>query len=296
MADKTLNATHSGELHIGSITISCAVLDDGTRVLSQGEFLEALGRHRKANVRKGGVEERVPPILQGKAINPFISEEILEKSRPISFRTTEGVRASGYRADLLPSVCEVYLQARDAGVLPQNQEHVAKQADILMRGLAHVGIIALVDEATGFQEIRDREALQAILDKYLRDQYAKWAKTFPDEFYQQIFRLRGWQWKGMKVNRPSVVAHYTNDIVYARLAPGVLEELQRLNPRVNGKRARKNTQWLTEDIGIPALKMHLNGVTAIMRGSTTWDQTMRMIQRAFPKINTNLEIPFPEND
>ena len=60
--------------------------------------------------------------------------------------------ASGYRAELLPDVCEVYLKAREAGVLPTNQKHVAKQAEILMRGLAHVGIIALVDEATGFQE------------------------------------------------------------------------------------------------------------------------------------------------
>ena len=52
-------------------------------MLSQAEFLEALGRHRKANVRREGGEERVPTILQGKAINPFISKDILEKSRPI---------------------------------------------------------------------------------------------------------------------------------------------------------------------------------------------------------------------
>ena len=68
----------------------------------------------------------MPAILQGKAINPFISKEIYEKSKPISFRTIHGVRASGYVADLLPAVCEVYLKARDADVLPKNQEHVVK--------------------------------------------------------------------------------------------------------------------------------------------------------------------------
>jgi hypothetical protein len=61
-----------------------------------------------ANVRREGGEEQIPAILQGKAINPFISKEILEKSRPIRFRTPSGVVASGYRADLLPDVCEIY--------------------------------------------------------------------------------------------------------------------------------------------------------------------------------------------
>ena len=36
-----------------------------------------------------------------------------------------------------------------------------------MRGFAQVGIAALVDEATGYQEVRDRKALQAILDAFL---------------------------------------------------------------------------------------------------------------------------------
>jgi hypothetical protein len=127
-------ATHEGILRIGNVEISCAVLEDGQRVLSQAEFLEALGRHRKANVRKEETEgeEPMPPILQGKAIKPFILPEIAQKSRPFNYRTLSGARASGYRADLLPSVCEVYLQARDAGVLPHNQE-LSESSPLLMR-------------------------------------------------------------------------------------------------------------------------------------------------------------------
>ena len=116
-------------LVIGGVEIPCYVLEDDTRVLTQAEFLEALGRHRKANVRKEGGEERIPAILQGKAINPFISRDILEKSRPIRFRTQAGVVASGYQAELLPAACEIYLRARDAGVLPEKtKKHVARQA------------------------------------------------------------------------------------------------------------------------------------------------------------------------
>ena len=166
----------------------------------------------------------------------------------------------------------------------------------LVKGFAIIGIIALIDEATGYQEIRDRKALQEILDKYLRKEYAAWAKRFPDDFYQQIFRLRGWQWRGMKPNRPGAVANYTKDLVYARLAPGVLAELERLNPIDSGRRGAKHHQWLTSDVGHPALQAHLYGIIAIMRGSTTWEHAKRMVQRAYPKVNTTLELPFPDDD
>src|SRR5664280_281309 len=153
-------------LRIGDIEIECYVLDDGRRVLTQASFLEALGRHRKANVRREsteGGEEPLPAILQGKAISGFVTDEILEKSRPIRFKIPGGSRAYGYDATVLPIVCEMYLKARDNNTLDRQQEHVADQAEILIRGLAHVGIIALVDEATGYQEIRTKDALAKIL-------------------------------------------------------------------------------------------------------------------------------------
>src|SRR5258707_169410 len=63
-------------LRIGQIELEAYVLEDGTRVLSQRQFLEALGRHPKANVRKEGDEEQLPAILQGKSIKPYITEDL----------------------------------------------------------------------------------------------------------------------------------------------------------------------------------------------------------------------------
>lgn len=96
----------------------------------------------------------------------------------------------------------------------------------------------------------------------------------------------------MKVNRPQVVGHYTNDIVWDRLAPGVRDELEKNNQKdASGKRLAKHHQWLTEDVGHPALQEHLIGVIAIMQGSLKWDGFQRTLQRAYPKININLELP-----
>jgi hypothetical protein len=272
-------------LVIGGKEIQCYVLDDETRVLTQASFLESLGRHRKANVRNEGGEERLPAILQGKAVNPFISQELLEKSRPIQFRTDSGVLASGYRAEILPMVCEMYLKARDANALPQNQRHVAVQAEILIRALAHVGIIALVDETTGYQDYRSRTALNEILEQFVSEELRKWAKTFPDEFYKQMFRLRKWEFKPSSVRkRPGVVGKYTNNIVYDRLAPGILDELKKKNPKLpTGGRKHKHFQWLTEDIGDPRLREHLASVITLMRASSEWTQFMRMLDRALPR-------------
>ncbi|MFZ3212027.1 MAG: P63C domain-containing protein [Terriglobales bacterium] len=99
----------------------------------------------------------------------------------------------------------------------------------------------------------------------------------------------------MKVNRPSVVGKYTNDLVYQRLVPGVLEELRHRNPKdEHGHRKGKHHQLLTEDIGIPALDNHLRAATAFMRAASTWDGFYRSMQRAFPKLNTTRLLNFPE--
>ena len=287
-------------LVIGDIEIDCYVLEDRARVLTQGGFLTAIGRAEKAKGGYGVKRRRVddpPSFLAARNLIPFISKDLIKSTAPIPFRSRR--IGYGYRAELLPQVCEVYLQARDSGCLLPSQVHIAQRADILMRGLATVGIIALVDEATGYQEIRDRKALQIILDKYLLAERAKWAKRFPDEFYKEIFRLRDWEWQGMKVNRPSVVGHYTNDIVWDRLAPGVHEELKRLNPKTErGRRKSLHHQWLTEDIGHAVLQKHLNGVIVLMRSVVRskggWDEFRRRLQRVFPKINTNLDLPLED--
>jgi hypothetical protein len=203
----------------------------------------------------------------------------------------------GYEATILSDICESILKARDAGVLPKHVAHYAARCDILVRGFARVGIVALVDEVTGYQEVRSRHALEQILERYIRGELGKWAKTFPDEFYREMFRLRDWQYYPLSVKRPQYVGHLTNDIVYARLAPGVLEELRSREPKDDsGRRRHRFHQWLTEDIGHPRLREHLAATLALMRASSRWSDFSRLLQRAFPKVNTNLEMPLDTDD
>lgn len=289
-------ATHEGVLKIGSIELPCAVLADGRRVLTQSGFMRALGRARQAKGRQyydGDVN--MPAFLTAKSLKPFISKDLEVTSSQIEFRTVKGAKAYGYAAELLPSVCEVFLDAEEAGALASNQKHIAVQAKILIRGLARVGIAALVDEATGYQDVRDRQALQAILDQYLQKELAAWAKRFPDEFYQEMFRLKSWPMNPLKVKRPGVVGKYTNNIVYERLAPGILEELEKRNPKdEKGHRKGKHHQLLTDDVGHPALAQHLYAVIGFMRASSEWEGFLRMLDLAYPKRHATLPLALPE--
>jgi hypothetical protein len=296
--DGATNASHDGDLNIGGKQIKAAVLPNGKRLLTQGTFLLALGRSRtpKAGTGGSGSVDGLPFFLAAEQLKPFISEELRLSTTPIIFRLKTGQKAVGYDANLLPMVCEVYLKLRDSFAaegkkVPVQYKHIIEACDLLVRGLARVGIAALVDEATGYQHERDRNALQAILDKYLRKEFAAWAKTFPDEFYREIFRIRGWAWKGMRVNRPQVVAHYTKDLIYSRLAPGILTELEKRNPSdTDGKRRGRHFQLLTDDIGVPALAQHLYGVIGMMRASDNWDAMMKMVNRAYPKRGDTIQV------
>ena len=293
---KVIAGTPDAPLVIGDIEIPCYVLEDETRVLSQRGFLSGIGRSENRPARRVNGGEHFPDFLAAKNLGPFIGAELTAASTSIRFQPPGGGSAAfGYRATLLPQVCEVYLAARAAGALYPSQHHVADRAELLIRGLATVGIIALVDEATGYQRVREERALATILERYIAEELRPWTRTFPYAFYGQIFRLRGW---GVVKDdkRPAVIGHYTNDFVYARLAPGLLDELRKRNPVLpHGWRRNRHHQWFTEEYGHPALKDHLVGIVALMRGAATWGGFKRSLDRAYPKINTTMAMPLDED-
>lgn len=289
MSDIIPEATHVGDLNIGDIAIKCAVLEDGARVLTRATFVKAMGRRGKA---KGGRvyddEFKTPVFLTAKNLKPFIPNDIVENSTPVIFKL-RGQKSIGYKAELLPEVCGVFLDAERAGALTPNQIPIAEKCNMLLRGFATIGIIALVDEATGYQEDRARNALEQILKTFISEELLKWVKTFPDEFYKQMFRLRGWQYQEFSVKRPIIAGRLTNDIIYQRLAPGVLGELKRITPKdPKGRLRHRYFQRLTEDIGNPALREHLASVITLMKASTNWRKFYAMLNRALPKWGSTL--------
>lgn len=281
-------ATHVGELVIGNRALECAVLEDGTRVLSQGTILEALDREAK----KGRQSEDRPPFLAATNLQPLVTPELRGLWEPIEYRDPRyRFHSVGYKAEILPMVCEVYLEARAHDVLLPSQRPAAQAAEVLVRGLARVGITALVDEATGYQEVRARDELRKILEAYVESQFRPWVRMFPADFFREIYRLQGWEYKPGTSKRTPYVGKLINHYIYEQLPNGVLDELRRVNPAdAKGRRKRKHHQHLSETTGNPHLDRQIATVTTLMKIANDKTEFESLFERAFPPAQPKLPV------
>lgn len=298
--NKIIKATHQGEININGLIISCAVLDDGTRVVSERSIADAIGaagsgaywRKRK----EGGAIK--PRYLYAKFLDKYISEDLsLNLSKSIRYIAVNGSEALGLQAEILPEICDVWVKADRKGAIPESSKNTAEKAYILLKGFATVGIIALIDEATGYQDVRVKDALQQIFEKFLLNEAKKYEVTFPLELYKQWFRLNGWEWKPENAQkRPSVIGKWTNKYIYDRMAPGLLKELERKNPKNDrGYREYKHFSFLTDEIGEPKLREFFGGLIALAKASTSWKKYISLVERAYPANGDQVELFFDED-
>jgi hypothetical protein len=291
---KIPRATFEGTLRIGEIPIPCYVLDNGTRLISHRGLQRSLGI-----AVSGGAQNtaRFVGLIEAKVqSNKNLTARI---SAPIDFIPPNyGRSAYGYEATVLADVCELILSARQLGVIGGSRmERMAAQCEILVRGFARVGVVALVDEATGYQKVRQRDELHKILEAYIAKELLPWTKRFPDEFYEEMFRLRGWGFDPESCKRPILVGKLTESIVYKRLPNGVLEELKKKNPKdEKGRRKYTHHRFLTENVGNPHLEKHLAVVTALMRASSTWKRFLKLLNKAVPRPSGEQKELFEDED
>lgn len=289
-------ALRSSELRIGSWIIPCHVLSNDLRVISQRGLLQMLDIRGRSAL--GG--ERLLGFMRHKVFenSQTFKDVSLAVQEPVRFFSTTGVLSFGYTGSTIIDYCRLILEARKSKLFEgDGMRYYAMAAESFITSVAKVGIVALIDEATGHQDNRERDDLQKHLERYLKKEFAAWAKRFPDDFYIELFRLRGWQWQGMKINRPQCVGTYTNDIIYSRMAPHMLEELERLNPaNEEGVRHHRHHQHLTFDIGHPHLQQHLYAVLAMMRVCNSWGVFIRMLDRAFPRIGDTYALALDDDE
>lgn len=289
--------TSERPLKIGNIEIPCYVLSDGTRVLAQRGLQSGIGLSESGG--SGGVRRIAAFMsrLSEKGID--VRGLVARTNSPIRFVPAHGGNpADGYDAMILPDICAVIIDADIKGKLDGRLKRLSERAAILQHGFATVGIIAMVDEATGYQGFRDRDTLQKILDRFIGKELSKYAPKFREEFYEQMFRLKGWTYHPGSSKRPMQMARITIDLVYDRLGPGLTKELRARRNEIfdaTGKKG-KLKQVLTEDIGHPALEEHLTGLTFIGKGfaDKDWDGFHRHVDRAVPAFNRTIPLPFPE--
>lgn len=281
--DKLPRATHSGSWIIdedSNIIVQCYVMDNGERVLSLRGASRAMGLSEKSSAT-------LVRNLSANWIGPYLSDSLrtwlshaLRNELP-DYVSDKGTKFTPFEASLFVDLCKAYVDARhDNALKSATNQQVADRLYLIMTAFAKTGLIAVIDEVTGYQDDRDRQELQRILSHYISEELMPWTKRFPDEFYKQMFRLKGWDYRG-KAKSP-YAGTLTNEYIYKYLPDGVLAELRQKKPRVSLKKNRKyrHHQFLTIDTGAKHLDNQLQQTIALMKASENWDEFDKLFKRA----------------
>lgn len=282
MIEPKFKESFLGKVKLGDKNIPCAVLIDNNnkpvRVFIEREVVGLLTGNKK-----GGLGRYLKP----KNLKPYVPKKFIGgiKNSVIKFKLN-GRDAHGFVGTDLIDICKMYYDARKDGKLLQSQQNLADVAEMIVFAFAKTGVDAIIDEVTGYQDIRVKGALQEILNKYLLDEAKKYRVTFPLELYREWFRLNSWEWKKENAQkRPGVIGRWTNQYIYERIAPNILKELERKNPKnKKGYREHKHFQFLTDEVGEPKLREFFGGLIALARASMTWRKYITLVERAYPKI------------
>lgn len=286
--EEMLIATHLGILPIGGLQLECYVLEDGRRVFHKRGMAKALGLKSE-----GG--NAFMKTLSRKGLGSEIDEKLWENiDNPIIFKSLGSDPAHGYEAEVLVDVCKAVLRANSAGKLTKSQETIANQSTVIINALAKVGIIALIDEATGYQSERSPDALRLLVDAYIEKEMREWEKEFPDDYYITLNKVYGSDpyvtraLGSVVINKPQHFGNFTNRFVYGPLENGeALKELQRLNPQVGVKGSRKQRfhQYLKKGYGLEKLREQRQEVLTMLKLSDNIDDFKRLYEKRFGPID-----------
>ncbi len=276
---KAISGSDDKPIRIADIAVPCYVLDNKYRVIATNGMLDTLNIAR-GGAMKGGMS-RLELFVSGKLIKPFISDDLLERVRiPIKFRVGRNI-AYGYDSDTLIDIAEAVIQADNEGKLQKQQSGIAHQCRVITSSLTRIGLVALIDEATGYQIKRDKNELQQILSAYLLPEHRPWMQTIPEEFTAEIYRVYGWERK--QNNRgPRYAGKLIRQLIYEKLPKPVLPALDEMNP-TNDKYQRKHRhhQFLTDKQGLDHFRSQVITVMTLLRISKSKVEFLRHLESYF---------------
>jgi hypothetical protein len=279
--ESALKATHWGELDIGGKLIPCYRLASGARIFSLKGVVTSLIE------TEGG---QLAEYIKVKSLRDFLPNDLIPAENDqipalVKFDTgAEGVGkfAWGLPVERFIDLCDAYSHAAESGNLTDRQQRIAVNANAFLRACAKVGIIALVDEATGYQEERPIDELQFKLKLFLVEEMRKWEKTFPDDLWVQFGRLTNW--KGSLHQRPKYWGHLVMELIYEYLDADVADWLKANTPKPN--HGQNYHQWLSEQYGLKKLVEHIWKVIGIASTCQNMDELKKKMRDLYGKVAT----------
>lgn len=283
---KIPRALFSGTIEIGDQSLPAYVLEDETRVFSTRGMLQSLGYAVNANADE---------VFNSKALKPFMlaNGDPYNNNAVISFKTDKNIRARGYDVEKFLDVCKAISEAFDSGTLTGRNAQAGLMANAILRATSKIGIIALVDEATGYQYVRQENALQFKLKLFLAEEMRAWEKTFPDQLWLQFAKLTNYEGDPTK-HRPQYWGYLVMEYIYRCLDPEVAEYIKENKPPA--RKGRNYHQYFNDEYGIRKLVEHIYQVIGVARACDTLDEFKKKMDHEFKGKPLQLEMFLSEHD
>jgi hypothetical protein len=275
-----------GYLKILDKEIPVAVLEGEKRVLVQREVVGLLTGNKKGGLGRYLKPDNLQPYLPDKFKNTPLDQAVC------TFKVGNNT-AQAFEAGDINDICNMYIKAREAGALLPSQYKLANAAEAIKNAVAKVGWVALIDEATGYQLVRDKDALRVLVQQYIIEEARDWTKEFYDPFFVELDRIYGNQ-RTISKSRPKYYAKFINSYIYDPIEKGaVLEKLRKLDPvNEKGQRRKRLHQFLNEALGLRVLRDRIAKVTAIMQISPN----MRRFKESYERMESKqLWFDYPED-
>jgi hypothetical protein len=279
--DTTPVALFPGKLKMADAEFSVYVLDNGKRVMAQREVVRLLTGKKESG--------KLASYVNAQVLRPYLdSDHVTKQTLQFKIPGTQYL-GHGYEATLLLDICDAYLRAREDGVLTGVQVDVAKQAEIITRACAKVGIIALIDEATGYQTFRKKQELQLKLQAFIAEDLQEWALMFPQEFWFELARLEGVHYSPR--SRPLRWGKYIMAFVYDAVDGNgeVGKHLRQINPEPHHR--KNHHQWLKE-FGRSKVHDQIQKVVTIMKLCDDMEDFKQKFARVFKKTVVDPQMSF----
>lgn len=259
-------ALWDGELEVGDELLPCYVLDDGRRVVSRTGATSYLTKVKA----QGSLET----YLRVEALRNYLADDIADQLVEFTIPEVTHKQVMGLTAETFLEICRAYVMAREDGALQtERQGEIARQASLFLAACSKVGLIALIDEATGYQYQRDEDALRVKLRLFLEEEMREWEKTFPDELWREFGRLTNWE--GSVNKRPKYWGKLVMELVYGYLDRDVAEWLKNNAPAP--RKGQNYHQWLSSQYGLKKLMEHIWMLIGMASSCETMSQLRQMM-------------------
>jgi hypothetical protein len=277
-------AKHRGVMTLGDTPIDVYVLDTGDRVLSMRGAVKAMTGQDAGNL----VE-----YLSVQSLKGFIDIDLVLVETKDFFIPGTQFRGKGITAEQFEAILTGYVRALGAKALSTDrQREIATACAILSTTFLKIGIIAQIDEATGYQYERAADALQVKLQAYIAEELRDWEKTFPDELWEQFGRLTKWQ--GPLHSRPKWWGHLVNELIYEALDPDIAKYLKNNKPKpFHGQNYH---QWLSEDVGLKALIPHIYKIIGMAEKCADMRELRDSVAAKYGRKLVQLTMSLPQKD